>query len=102
MEHKNRTARGQRLSTKFDGEALDPHSGYTYADCNGSLMIGKDNFRFWVGHAWTGSSKVADTIGAGSLHLRYTQASDEAEHAISVLGKRLSQNTFEADELGGD
>jgi len=131
MELENLIAMGGRFSTEFDGEALGPHSGYICPDCNGSLMIvTEDNgFRCRVGHAWTGeallkarddeveqalwialrslqekarlSRKMADTISPGSLHRRYTQAADEAERAMSVLGQRLSRTTSEADEHGG-
>jgi len=41
----------QRL---FDADALDPHSGYTRPDCNGSLMsVSDNNYRCRVDHAWT-------------------------------------------------
>ncbi len=57
MELENRIAMAGRFSTEFDGESLGPHSGYICPDCNGSLMmVGKDNFRCRVGHAWTGEA----------------------------------------------
>ncbi|WP_101952165.1 chemotaxis protein CheB [Mycobacterium sp. 3519A] len=120
MELENRIAMGRRFSTSFDAEALGPHSGYTCPDCNGSLMsVSENNYRCRVGHAWTAdallrarddeienalwvalrslrekatlSRRLASQVGPGMLHRRYLDLADEAEHAVSVLGKRLSE-----------
>jgi two-component system chemotaxis response regulator CheB len=119
MELENRIAMGRRFSASFDADALGPHSGYTCPDCNGSLVaIGDHNYRCRVGHAWTTDSllnarddeveyalwvairslrekanlsrKIADTAGPGMVSDRYTELADEAEHAVDVLGKRMS------------
>jgi two-component system, chemotaxis family, protein-glutamate methylesterase/glutaminase len=129
LELENRMAMGRKFSTEFDGESLGPHSGYICPDCNGSLMtVSKNNFRCRVGHAWTGAAllearddevdqalwialrslqekarlarKMAANIGPGSMHRRYTESADEAEHAMSVLGKRLSEIPPTAGERG--
>jgi two-component system, chemotaxis family, protein-glutamate methylesterase/glutaminase len=34
--------------------------------------------------------KMADNVGPGVLGRRYSEAADEAEHAMSVIGDRLS------------
>jgi two-component system chemotaxis response regulator CheB len=47
--------------------------------------------------------RMADNVGSGVLHKRYTETAEEAEHAMSVLGKRLSgvpPMADEADEAG--
>lgn len=127
MELENRIAMGSRFETNFEAEALGLPSGYTCPDCNGSLMtVSDNNFRCRVGHAWTGdallgardteiegalwvalrslqekaklSRKLAATVGPGALSQRYTTLADEAERAIAVLGRRLSDV---GDELGG-
>jgi two-component system chemotaxis response regulator CheB len=129
MELENRIAMGRRFSTSFDAEALGPHSGYTCPDCNGSLMsIGASNYRCRVGHAWTAdallkarddeienalwvalrslrekvtlSRRLASQVGPGMLHSRYTELADEAEQAVTVLGRRLSEATSGAGERG--
>jgi two-component system chemotaxis response regulator CheB len=129
MELENRIAMGRRFSTSFDAEALGPHSGYTCPDCNGSLMsIGESNYRCRVGHAWTAdallkarddeienalwvalrslrekvtlSRRLASQVGPGMLHSRYTELADEAEQAVTVLGRRLSEATSGAGERG--
>jgi two-component system chemotaxis response regulator CheB len=129
MELENRIAMGRRFSTSFDGESLGPHSGYTCPDCNGSLMsISENNYRCRVGHAWTAdallkarddeienalwialrslrekaalSRKLANQVGSGMLHRRYTEVADEAEHAVMVLGRRLSEATSAMGERG--
>lgn len=120
MELENRIAMGRRFSTTFDSEALGPPSGYTCPDCNGSLMtVSQDNYRCRVGHAWTAdallrarddevegalwvalrslqekaklSRRLAERVGSGGLFDRYTRLADEAEHALTVLGKRLAE-----------
>jgi two-component system, chemotaxis family, protein-glutamate methylesterase/glutaminase len=130
MELENRIAMGRRFSTSFDAEKLGPHSGYTCPDCNGSLIrVNGQNYRCRVGHAWTAESllrarddevenalwiairslrekanlsrKMAHNIGPGSLSKRYTEIADEADHAVSVLGDRLSKPDAAVGERGG-
>jgi two-component system, chemotaxis family, protein-glutamate methylesterase/glutaminase len=120
MELENRIAMARRFSTEIDAEALGPPSGYTCPDCNGSLIAVSDgNYRCHVGHAWTAdallrarddeiesalwvamrslqekaklSRRLADQVNPGILSERYLQVADEAEHALSVLGSRLSE-----------
>jgi two-component system, chemotaxis family, protein-glutamate methylesterase/glutaminase len=129
MALENRIAMGRRFSTSFDAELLGPHSGYTCPDCNGSLlMVGEHNYRCRVGHAWTAdallkarddeienalwvalrslrekatlSRRLANQVGPGMLHSRYTELADEADHAVTVLGRRLSEATSGAGERG--
>lgn len=119
MELENRIAMARRFSTEFDTEALGPPSGYTCPDCNGSLVaVSAGNYRCQVGHAWTAdallrarddevdnalwvavrslqekaklSRRLADQVTPGMLSERYHALADEAEHATSVLGKRLA------------
>ncbi|MEZ0362167.1 chemotaxis protein CheB [Mycobacterium sp. pUA109] len=119
MELENRIAMARRFSTEFDTEALGPPSGYTCPDCNGALIAVSDgNYRCHVGHAWTAdallrardeevegalwvavrslqekaklSRRLADEVAPGMLSERYHALADEAEHAMSVLGKRLA------------
>jgi len=118
MEIGNRIAMNKRFDTTFDSEALGPHSGYTCPDCNGSLiLLGENNYRSRVGHAWTADSileardteiegalwvglpslqekanlsrKMAHTVGPGMIAQRYTELAQEAEHAMTVLSSRL-------------
>ena len=127
MELENRIAMGKRFQTSFESELLGPHSGYSCPDCNGSLItLGENNYRCRVGHAWTAdallkardeqvegalwialrsleekarlSRKMAKTIGPGRIADRYTQSADEAEHAVAVLGRRLSDTMSDAGE----
>lgn len=129
MELENRIAMGRRFATSFESELLGPHSGYTCPDCNGSLMnVSENNYRCRVGHAWTAdallkarddeietalwvalrslrekaalSRRLASQVGSGMLHRRYTEVADEAEHAVTVLGKRLSEATSGTGERG--
>ncbi len=131
MELENRIAMGRRFSTSFDSEALGPHSGYTCPDCNGSLiMVSEKNYRCRVGHAWTAdallkarddeiegalwvalrslqekaklSRKLASNVSPGMLSQRYTELANEAEHAMSVLSRRLSEAASVAGERGAD
>jgi two-component system chemotaxis response regulator CheB len=119
MELENRIAMGSRFDMSIDSEALGPPSGYTCPDCNGSLMtVSETGFRCRVGHAWSAETllaarddevdnalwialrslqekarmarKLADNVGPGRLGQRYTDVADEAEHAATVLGQRLS------------
>jgi two-component system, chemotaxis family, protein-glutamate methylesterase/glutaminase len=99
MEIENRIAMGRRFSTSFDAEALGPHSGYTCPDCNGSLMsVSDNNYRCRVGHAWTADALLK--ARHGMLHRRYTDLADEAERAVTVIGRRLSEATSGAGERG--
>jgi two-component system chemotaxis response regulator CheB len=131
LELENRIAMGSKFSLEFDGESLGPHSGNICPDCGGSLMTTTHNsFRCRVGHAWTGDAllqardhevdqaiwialrslqekarmarKMADNVGPGLLHRRYSEAADEAEHAMSVIGNRLSGITRSAGEPGDE
>jgi two-component system chemotaxis response regulator CheB len=129
MELENRIAKAPRFSTEFDSEALGVPSGYTCPDCNGSLMtLSENHFRCRVGHAWTAdallkerdnevesalwvalrslqekvrlSRRLADNIGPGAISQRYTELADEAERAMSILGKRLSERSVETGTHG--
>jgi two-component system, chemotaxis family, protein-glutamate methylesterase/glutaminase len=96
----------------------------------GSLMtVSEGNYRCRVGHAWTAdalldarddevdgalwvawrslqekarlSRKLAENAGSGTLFKRYSQVADEAERALTILGKRLSIAGSVAGEHGG-
>lgn len=119
LELENRIAMGGPFSTSFDAESLGPPSGYTCPDCNGSLLEVSDrNYRCHVGHAWTADSllrardhevesamwvavrslqektklsrRLAQSVGPGVMQDRYRALADEAEHAMTVLSRRLS------------
>ncbi|ULE31238.1 chemotaxis protein CheB [Mycobacterium sp. IDR2000157661] len=131
MELENRIAMGSRFQTEFDAEALGPPSGYTCPDCNGSLMtLSKDNFRCRVGHAWTGDAllgardsevetalwvalrslhekaklarRLAESSGPGAMSQRYHDLADQAERAITILGKRLTKAEPGAGHAAGE
>lgn len=120
MELENRIAMAGRFSTDFDTEKLGPPSGYTCPDCNGSLIAVSDgNYRCQVGHAWAAgallrardeeveealwialrslqekaklSRRLAEQVTSGMMSRRYHALADEAEHAMSVLGNRLTE-----------
>jgi two-component system chemotaxis response regulator CheB len=120
MELENRIAMARRFSTAFDTEKLGRPSGYTCPDCNGSLVgVSDGNYRCEVGHAWTGDSllrardqevegalwiavrslqekvrlsrRLAEQVAPGMLRQRYDALADEAEHALGVLGSRLTE-----------
>lgn len=120
MELENRIAMARRFSTEIDAEALGPPSGYTCPDCNGALIsVSEGNYRCHVGHAWTAdallrardneiesalwiairslqekaklSRRLAEQVSPGMLSERYETIADEAEHAMAVLGHRLSE-----------
>ena len=119
MELENTIALGPRVFTEFDTEVLGPPSVYTCPDCNGSLLaVSEKNFRCRVGHTWSSESLLAARdnevdgalwVALRSLHekaklsrrlaedsctspmaQRYHELADEAEHAISVLDRRLA------------
>jgi two-component system chemotaxis response regulator CheB len=131
MELENRIAKGPRFDVTVNGEELGPPSGYTCPDCNGSLMdLGHKSFRCRVGHAWTAdalldarddevegalwialrslqekinlSRRLARNAGTGRLFDRYTDIADEAEQAMTVLGKRLAQPSVKSEVSYGD
>ncbi|ORW02902.1 protein-glutamate methylesterase [Mycobacterium kyorinense] len=120
MELENRIAMVGRFSTEFDTEALGSPSGYTCPDCNGSLIaVSEGSYRCHVGHAWTAdallrardeeietamwvamrslqekaklSRRLAEQVNPGMLSERYEAIALEAEHAMSILGSRLSE-----------
>ncbi|WP_422744976.1 chemotaxis protein CheB [Mycobacterium sp. WMMD1722] len=130
MELENRIAMGSRFTVAADTEALGPPSGYTCPDCNGSLMqLSESSYRCHVGHAWTAeallaardseiegalwialrslqekarlSRRLADNVGPGGLKDRYTRQAEEAEHAMTVLGERLSDPSTGIEDHGG-
>ncbi|KLO29813.1 protein-glutamate methylesterase [Mycolicibacter heraklionensis] len=119
MELENRIAMARRFATDFDTEELGPPSGYVCPDCHGALIaVSEGNYRCHVGHAWTGdallqarddevgnalwvavrslqekaklSRRLADQVSPGVLSERYAALAREAEHATSVLGRRLA------------
>jgi two-component system chemotaxis response regulator CheB len=120
MELENRIAMARRFSTGFNTEELGTPSGYTCPDCNGSLIgVSDGNYRCEVGHAWTSgallrardqevedslwiavrslqekvrlSRRLAHQVSPGILRDRYDALADEAEHALGVLGTRLTE-----------
>lgn len=128
MELENRIAMARRFSTGFNTEELGQPSGYTCPDCNGSLIgVSDGNYRCEVGHAWTSdallrardqevedalwiavrslqekarlSRRLANQVAPGILKERYNGLADEAEHALGVLGSRLTEAY--AAERGG-
>ncbi len=130
MDLENRIAMARRFSTEIDADALGPPSGYTCPDCNGSLIsVGEGNYRCRVGHAWTAdallrardneiesalwiairslqekaklSRRLAEQVNPGMLSERYEAIADEAEHAMAVLGHRLSEAYTKSKEPDG-
>lgn len=130
MELENRIAMMARFSTDFDTQDLGPASGYTCPDCNGSLIsVGEGHFRCHVGHAWTSDSllaarddevegalwvalrslqekaklarQLANTVGPGLLHGRYSAMAEETEHALTVLSDRLAAHGPRPGDAGG-
>jgi two-component system, chemotaxis family, protein-glutamate methylesterase/glutaminase len=120
MELENRIAMARRFSTEIDAGALGPPSGYTCPDCSGALIsVSEGNYRCHVGHAWTAdallharddeiegalwvairslqekaklSRRLAEQVNPGILSERYEAMAGESEHAMSVLGHRLSE-----------
>lgn len=119
MELENRIAMTSRFSPAVPSEELGRPSGFTCPDCHGSLAaVGQGNYRCHVGHAWTAdallhardgeteralfmavrslqekaklSRRLADEAGPSTLRERYRALADEAEQAMSVLERRLS------------
>lgn len=130
LDLENRIALTRRFSTEFNTEDLGSPSGYTCPDCNGSLIdVSEGNYRCHVGHAWTAdalleardgevegalwvamrslqekaklSRRLAGQVGVGILRDRYQAIADETEHAMSVLGTRLSDVYAKHEESGG-
>jgi len=130
MELENRIARGPRFDVSIEGDSLGPPSGYTCPDCNGSLMTVTDaSYRCRVGHAWTADAllkardeevegavwvalrslkekanlarRLAQTVGSGVMHRRYIEVADEAEQAMTVLGRRLLETSADSDSPDG-
>jgi two-component system, chemotaxis family, protein-glutamate methylesterase/glutaminase len=128
MELENRIAMERGFSTDIDAEALGPPSGYPCPDCSGSLIAVSDgNYRCHVGHVWTAdallparddeiesalwvamrslqekanlSRRLADLVNPGILSERYQAMAGEAEHAMAVLGHRVSE-AYEPREHG--
>jgi two-component system chemotaxis response regulator CheB len=130
LELENRIALTGRFSTDFNTEDLGSPSGYTCPDCNGSLIdVSKNGYRCHVGHAWTAdalldardgevegalwvamrslqekvklSRRMAEQVDVGILRDRYQAIADETEHAMSVLGTRLTDVYAQQKEAGG-
>jgi len=130
MELENRIAMGTRFEVSIGGDTLGPPSGYTCPDCNGSLMTLSDtSYRCRVGHAWTADAllkarddevegaiwvalrslkekanlarRLAQKVGTGMLYQRYNEAADEADQAMTVLGKRLLESSANSDNPDG-
>jgi two-component system chemotaxis response regulator CheB len=130
MEIENRIAMGTRFDVPSESDGLGPASGYTCPDCNGSLMTLNDtSYRCRVGHAWSADAllkardeevegavwvalrslkekanlarRLAQKVGSGVLHDRYNQVADEADQAMTVLGKRLLESSADSDKPDG-
>ena len=130
LDLENRIAMSRRFSTEFNTEDLGSPSGYTCPDCNGSLIgVSDGNYRCHVGHAWTAdallrardgeietalwvamrslqekaklSRRLAGQVSPGVLRDRYQAIADETEHAMSVLGTRLSDVYAQHEESSG-
>jgi two-component system, chemotaxis family, protein-glutamate methylesterase/glutaminase len=130
MQVENRIAMARRFSTDVDAAALGPSSGYTCPDCNGTLVSASEgNYRCHVGHAWTAdallrarddeiesalwiairslqekaklSRRLAGQVNPGMLSERYETIAGEAEHAMAVLGHRLSEAYVRHGESNG-
>jgi two-component system chemotaxis response regulator CheB len=126
----NRIASTRRFSTDFNTEDLGSPSGYTCPDCNGSLIgVSEGNYRCHVGHAWTAdalleardgevegalwvamrslqekaklSRRLAEQVGVGIMRDRYQAIADETEHAMSVLGSRLTDVYTRPEDSSG-
>jgi two-component system, chemotaxis family, protein-glutamate methylesterase/glutaminase len=130
LDLENRIAMSRRFSTNFNTEGLGSPSSYSCPDCKGSLTsVSEGNYRCHVGHAWTAdallgardgeiegalwvamrslqekvklSRRLADQVDAGTLRDRYQAIADETEHAMTVLGTRLSDFYTEHEDSGG-
>jgi two-component system, chemotaxis family, protein-glutamate methylesterase/glutaminase len=129
MDLENRIAPARRFSPDFNTEDSGAPSGYTCPDCNSSLIdVSEGNYRCHVGHAWTAdalletrdsevdgalwvamrslqekaklSRRLAGQVDAGILRDRYRAIADETEHAMSVLGSRLSDFGVHHEQSG--
>jgi two-component system chemotaxis response regulator CheB len=130
LDLENRIALTRRFSTEFNTEDLGSPSGYTCPDCNGSLIdVSEGNYRCHVGHAWTAdalleardgevegalwvamrslqekaklSRRLAEQVGVGIMRDRYQAIADETEHAMSVLGSRLTDVYTRPEDSSG-
>jgi two-component system chemotaxis response regulator CheB len=130
LDLENRIALTRRFSTDFNTEDLGSPSGYTCPDCNGSLIgVSDGNYRCHVGHAWTAdalleardgevegalwvamrslqekaklSRRLAEQVGVGIMRDRYQAIADETEHAMSVLGTRLTDVYTQHEQSSG-
>ncbi|QLL07174.1 chemotaxis protein CheB [Mycobacterium vicinigordonae] len=131
LELENQIAMRPRFTSDFDTQELGPASGFTCPDCNGSLAIlGEDNFRCRVGHAWTPDSLLAARDGEVESALwvalrglqekarlarrlaekakdelllkRYSALAEEAEGAFTVLSERLASASLPPEEDADD
>jgi two-component system chemotaxis response regulator CheB len=129
MDLETRIAPARRFSPDFNTEDSGAPSGYTCPDCNSSLIdVSEGNYRCHVGHAWTAdalletrdsevdgalwvamrslqekaklSRRLAGQVDAGILRDRYRAIADETEHAMSVLGSRLSDFGVHHEQSG--
>jgi two-component system, chemotaxis family, protein-glutamate methylesterase/glutaminase len=123
LELENQIAMGSRFAISVDVEKLGTPTGYTCPNCKGALMaVREDNYRCRVGHAWTTAAlllarddeledavwaamrilkekaklcrKLAESAGGGDDYDRHAATANQAELAITVLAKGLSEGTI--------